>query len=132
VFFDANIFIYALKDDEGRFKELCKKQIERVLKGEMKAQTSTIVLNEVMYFFEINQSKEKALRVFANICAFENLEILAVDKNVLLYVPEFSRQGLDVTDAYHAATMKANSISTICSYDKGFDGIKGIKRQTPK
>ena len=132
MFLDTNIFIYALKDERGKFKDACKKQLKRVLGGEMKAQTSTLVLNELLYYFESNQSKEKALRIFNLILAFKNLEILPIDKNVLLHVAHFSKLGLEASDAYHAACMKSNGISVICSYDKGFHGIKGIERQAPK
>jgi predicted nucleic acid-binding protein len=61
-----------------------------------------------------------------------NLDLLAVDKKAAQTVPEFFKSGLEPRDAMHAATMKANSIETICSYDRAFDKIKGIKRQEPK
>lgn len=132
MFLDANIFILAILSPKGKQGALCKKQLERMQLGEMNAHTSTLVLNEVLYYFEKNCSKEKALRVFNLILAFKNLEILPIDTKVLTHVPEFSNLRLEASDAYHAACMKTNGISTICSYDKGFDGIRGITRQEPK
>lgn len=132
MFLDANIFIKAVLSPKAPDGRLCNQFLERIIRGEAHACTSALVLNEVLYFFETNFGKERALRVFGNILAYQNLEILAVDQKILRHVAAFSMQGLDATDAYHAATMKANGIDIICSFDKGFDKISGIKRQMPK
>ncbi|PIT85042.1 hypothetical protein COU37_00805 [Candidatus Micrarchaeota archaeon CG10_big_fil_rev_8_21_14_0_10_45_29] len=132
MFLDANIFIKAVRSPTAPEGRRCKRQFERILSGEMNAHTSTLVLNEVHYFFLTNTNAVKANKILKNILNYHNLEILALDKQTLCYVEEFVEAGLETSDACHAATMKSNGISTICSYDKHFDKIKGIKRQTPK
>ncbi len=132
MFLDANIFIYSFGNKEGASKSACANQLKRIINGEMRAQTSTLVLNEVLYYFENKYSKQDALRIFNNIISFKNLDILPVDRNALLYVSEFSNAGFEASDAYHAAVMKSNGLDTICTYDKAFDKAKGLKRQEPK
>ncbi|MFH1095696.1 MAG: type II toxin-antitoxin system VapC family toxin, partial [Candidatus Micrarchaeota archaeon] len=117
MFIDANIFIHAYEDG-GRKKANCLSLLGRIRRGEMRAQTSTLVLNEVLYYFQ-EDGEDIALRVFVNLCQMPNLQILGVEPACLARVPEFVRQGMAATDAYHAAVMKCNGIDTICSYDKG-------------
>ncbi len=132
MFLDANIFIKAfLSPNQGEGK-LCKQLLDRIARGETNAKTSVLVLNEILYFFEKNFDKKRALKTFNNLCSFPNLEILAVEKRTMASVSEYSNAGLDASDAFHAAVMKSNGIDTICSYDKGFDKVKGLKRQEPK
>ena len=131
MFLDANVFIHAYDSTEWENKD-CKSQLKRIIKGEMRAQTSVMVLNEVLHFFLANRGKERARIVFSNIRRIPNLAMLPVDEEVLGYVIRFIDDGLGTTDAYHAATMVANGVDVICSYDGGFDKAKGIRRQVPK
>jgi predicted nucleic acid-binding protein len=42
------------------------------------------------------------------------------------------RYGLRPRDAIHAATAIENKITTIVSYDRGFDSVGGLKRIEPQ
>ncbi len=130
MFIDANVFIHAY-DSGGRQKASCLALLERIRRAEIRAQTSTLVLNEVLYYFQ-EDDDETAIRIFINICRTPHLQVLGVESTCLAHVPELVRQGLTASDAYHAAVMKCNGIDTICSYDKGFDRIPSISRQEPK
>ena len=131
MFLDANIFIHSLitSSKEGNASV---RFLERVASGEQKAVTSLLVFNEVMHFLIKKERLEDAKHFWRTALSFPNLTILPIDSNCANYIIPFLDQGLQTTDAFHAAAMKANGISTICSYDKGFDKIKGIKRQEPK
>ena len=131
MFIDSNIFIHAYKT-QGVAQTACKNLLLRILAGEINAHTSVLVLNEVHYFFLCEYGVERANSIFRNILNYKNLEVLAIDKKILEYVPGFTKDGLETSDAFHAASMQANGISTVCSYDKGFDKVKGLKRQEPK
>jgi predicted nucleic acid-binding protein len=74
---------------------------------------------------------EKVEKVHQSITSLENLTILPVNDKVTVKAIDFIRQGMQITDAFHAATMSVNHVETICSYDEGFDKAKGIKRQEP-
>ena len=131
MFLDANIFIYAYRSQE-RMGAACQKLMERTLKGEQQAATSVLVMDEVFYYFLNHRDREFAKKIWNNILNNRNIRILAVDEKVAREVLRYVDAGLEPRDALHAATMKTNGMDTICSYDKGFDKISGIKRQEPK
>ena len=131
MFIDSNIFI-TLYLSKGRDGELCRTFLKRVDGGEQSAATSAMVFDEVLYSISEMRNRETAKWAWESMMKLNNLRILAIDERALRLVPEFFDQGLDPTDAFHAAVMKANGISTICSFDKHFDKVKGIKRQAPK
>ncbi len=131
MFLDANIFIHAYHQ-AGRPAEPCKRMLSKVASAQMNASTSVLVLNEVLYFFQNNADAGKAERIFLNILSYKGLDVLAVDRKTLLFVPEYTAQGLDAADAYHAAVMRSNGLDVICTYDRGFDKVKSLRRQEPK
>lgn len=131
MFLDANIFINAFHST-GRTGQLCRKLLGRITNGEQVATTSPLVLDEVLYFFIDAKGLAFAERILANLLKTESLHILSVDRSTLLLLPQYLKQGLAPRDALHAATMHANAIDAICSFDHDFDRIKGISRQEPK
>ena len=131
MFLDANIFIHAFRDREGREAESCRRLLLKVAKGEQHATTSPIVAEEVLHHFMESKSRAFALRALRSISGHPNLAMLAVDEKALMLMPEFVEAGLGSADALHAAVMKANGETTICSFDKGFDSAPGLRRKEP-
>ena len=131
MFLDSNIFIHLYRNP-GKEGNECKRLYARLVRGEQNACTSPLVLDEVIYFFMERESLDLTLSLWNQMRRIPNLKMLAVDENALGYVEQYIRQGLAPRDAFHAAVMRANRLSTICSYDSDFDKIKGIKRQVPK
>ena len=131
MFLDSNIFIYAYLG-QGKQGADSKRLIERIHKGEQKATTSTLVTDEVLFYFLMHRDKEFAKKIWYNILDNPNLKILAVDEKVARAVMQYVDEGLEPRDAFHAATVEVYGLNTICSYDKGFDKIQNIKRQEPK
>ena len=131
MFLDSNVLIY-LYIGPGREAESCKRLHARLVRGEQSAITSPMVLDEVVYHLMQRRGLEFALSAWASIRKTPNLKVVPIDDTVLVHVPDLMRQGLEPHDAFHAAVMKANGLSVICSYDKDFDKVKGIKRQAPK
>ena len=131
MFLDSNVLIN-LYVGPGPEAEACKRLHSRIVRGEQHAIISPMVLDEVVYYLMARRGTEFALSAWASMRKIPNLRVESIDDTVLAHVPGFIRHGLEPHDAFHAAVMKANGVSTICSYDKDFDKIKGIKRQTPK
>ncbi len=131
MFIDANIFIHAHSSKSAKGK-LCASLLERIKAGEQKAHTSVLVMNEVLFVLKNIHGFVQAEKAWNEIIELPNLSILPVDSTVLAKVMPLVKDGLEPADAFHAATMKANGISTICSYDTGFDNISSISRQEPK
>jgi predicted nucleic acid-binding protein len=131
MFLDSNVLIHAFLDARGGQAEVCKRLWRKVIAGEQRATTSALVAEEVLHFFLEKKGKALAMRVLRNVLENKNMAILPVDERALSLVLEFVNAGLDSADALHAAVMKANSETTICSYDKGFDKAPGIRRKEP-
>ena len=131
MFLDSNVFIH-LYLDEGPNGQASKRLHARIVRGEQHAITSPMVLDEVVYHFMDRKGVGCALEIWDRMRKTPNLRVAPIDDTVMTHVPDFMRQGLEPHDAFHAAVMKANGVSTICSYDKDFDKVKGIKRQAPK
>ncbi|MEW5996478.1 MAG: type II toxin-antitoxin system VapC family toxin [Candidatus Micrarchaeota archaeon] len=130
MFIDSNIFMNAISL-QAREGARCRDFMKKIAKGEQNSTTSVLVLDEVIWLILKNSSTENAIATWERIISTPNLKILPIDQAVARLVPAFLKQGLDPRDAVHAATMKAHGIETILSYDRHFDSIKGITRQTP-
>ena len=131
MFLDSNVFIHALSS-RGRDAEVCARLLKRIHSGEQYACTSPLVLDEVFYVMRGRLGMGAGKGAWERILAIKNLTLLPIDSKVVAYVMPFIEGGLEPHDAFHAAVMKANGLSVICSYDKDFDKVKGIKRQAPK
>lgn len=131
MFIDANIFIMAYLDSQERGRQ-SRALLAKIAKGEQNAVTSALVMNEV--FFRIKELRGVGYveRIHRNIESYDHLSILPIDAKAISGSIAYMREGLEVSDAFHAATMKSAGVSIICSYDKGFDKVKGTVRQEPK
>lgn len=131
MFLDSNILInyYLSHGSDGR---ACAALLGRINSGEQKASISPLVVDEVLHILIEKRGREFATRALQTILMNPNLQVLSIDHQVLSRLSGYLEQGMAPRDAMHAATMAAYNISTICSFDHGFDGIKGIKRQLPR
>ena len=130
MFIDANVFIYAYTDKLERGKK-SKAFLDKVARGEQNATTSALVVNEVLYYMHEARGMGGVEDAHRHIRSMNSLSMLPLDDKVVAVSLEYMRNGLQVTDAFHAATMKLAGIDTICSYDRGFDEKKGIIRKEP-
>ena len=130
MFIDANVFIAAYLDSQAQGKK-ARVLLEKIAKGEQNAITNALVINEVFYRIKEIRGVELMERIHKNISAYTHLSIMPINDKVISSSIEYIRSGLEVSDAFHAATMKIAGVDTICSYDEGFDKVKGIKRQEP-
>ncbi len=131
MFLDANIFIYSRGSGDSR-GPACRTLLRDVVAGAQHATTSWLVVNEVVNFYLRGGQLDAALNAFDAIRGIPNLEILPLDAKGGAHVAHYLRSGLITSDAFHAATMKAHGIGVLCSYDRGFDKVEGVRRMEPK
>lgn len=131
MFIDANVFIGAFTK-AGKNSKKCESLISRAVKGEQIIATSPMVLDETLYVLADIAGMDIALKAYRKILTMPNLKILPVDRKCCELAHRFVELGLDPQDAFHAATMKANGLNAICTFDRHFDKIEGITRQEPK
>jgi len=130
MFIDANVFIAAHLDSQERGNR-CRALLAKIAKGEQNAVTNALVINEVLYIIKAARKLDQMKIAHRIIASNVHLSIMPIDEKVIAHSIGYMEQGLEVSDAFHAATMKIAGVGTICSYDGGFDGIEGIKRQEP-
>jgi len=131
MFIDANVMIHSFLNARGKEADACRQLMRKVVRGEQRATTSALAVEEVLHFFLENRGKKFALRVLKNILENKNITVFPSDERTLSLAPEFIEAGLGSADALHAAVMKANGETTICSFDKGFDSAPGLRRKEP-
>ena len=131
MYLDSNILINAAisSDPHGQSS---RSLLKRIAGGEQNAAISPLVMDETLYIIIPKRGLDFAIKYLRSILANPHIQVLAVDARVLNQLPAYLELKMAPRDAMHAATMQVHSISTICSYDGGFDGKKGITRQVPK
>lgn len=130
MFLDANIFVNAALSS-GPDGQASRTFLKRVAGGEQNATISPLVMDEAIYILRPKKGLDFTIKYLRNVLANPHIQVLAVDERVLNQLPNYLEQGMEPRDAMHAATMQVYGISTICSFDRGFDDIKSIKRQEP-
>lgn len=74
--------------------------------------------------------KPEIIKLLNSVLNIPTLEI-PNKKNLLKGLEYFTQNNIDWTDCLNMATMKAEEISSIYSYDRDFDKVSGIKRLEP-
>ena len=125
---DSNIPMYLI-GTEHPHKRDAQRRLERLISEERRLVTDAEVLQEVLHRYT-------AIRRPAAIpAAFETL-LSIVEEVFPITVEDVQRaseillvtQGLSSRGALHLAIMEAHEVSTILSFDRGFDGYPGVSR----
>jgi predicted nucleic acid-binding protein len=131
ILLDANIFMYA-----AGAAHPCKAPstafLLRVARGEIEAAVDTEALQEILHRYRAMGRWEDGRLVYDSarrivlISIPITVESLDATRELLDRYP-----GLTVRDALHAAVALHTSAEAICSYDRDFDQIAGLKRVEP-
>ena len=131
VFIDTAVIMYAAGSDHP-LKEPCQDILRRVADGELDAETSVEVIQEIVHRFMALRRPEQgasivrdALDLFA--------PVLPVTHAVMRRMPELleAHPTLAARDLVHVATCLQEGIRDIVSPDRGFDAVPGIRRIDP-
>jgi predicted nucleic acid-binding protein len=134
-YIDSNIFIYPVIYDEDAISESknCKSFLLKIASGGVEAYTSVITWDEVTWIVRRILGVEASVALGRKFLRFPNLKILGIRKTTILKAQEvMEKYRLRPRDAIHAATAIENKITTIVSYDRGFDSVSGLKRIEPQ
>ncbi|MEM2925755.1 MAG: type II toxin-antitoxin system VapC family toxin [Methanocellales archaeon] len=136
-FIDANVFIYAYYKPKGELtgkqmelKERSKEIVKRVNEGE-EVITTIVHLSEVSNILKRALSIENLYSLLIGLFSLDNVRIVDVTEGDYLGAVELmSELKKDPNDCLALEVMRRENISEIYSFDKGFDGVRGIKRVT--
>lgn len=135
-FLDANIFIYAyykprieLSKEQKLMKAKSKEIVREINEGKLEVLTTVVHLSEVSNILKRSLSLVDLEALFMTLYSMDNVRIEGVSsEDYLLAVDTASELNLDPNDALAVNVMEKNKISEILSFDRGFDGVAGIKR----
>lgn len=129
---DANVLMYAAgaespqREGSGRF-------LERAGSGEVDAVVDAEVLQEVLHRYRALDRWEDGRRVF-DLARVLFPVVLPTTADVLDRARELmdAYPHLMARDALHAAVVLVNELDGICSYDRDFDPVRGVRRVEPE
>lgn len=131
MFIDANVFLAAFLNSQEQGQK-SRALMAKIAKGEQNAVTNALVMNEFLFIIREKRGLGEMKRAHRILASHNRLSVMPIDEKVVADSISYMEGGLQVSDAFHAATMKLAGVGTICSYDRGFDRVKGIRRQEPK
>ncbi len=131
VFLDANIFLeIALNDKKS---EECKKLLDEVLRGKIKAYTSDFIVYSCLLQIQFKTKETKQMRNFILfINSIDNLTILRPSLFDMEKAVEYKEKWkLDFDDSLVISCMVNNGIKTLISLDSDFNKIPLIIKRIP-
>ena len=128
IFVDTNVFLrFFVRDVESLYVK-AKELFEKTEKGELKLETTDIVIAEIVWVLEsyYGFSKSEIKEVVETILETKNLKVanhLRVKEAVVLY----STGKMDFIDACNIAYMKSKDFKKVATFDvKHFKNIEGV------
>ena len=129
---DTNIFLRFLTCDLAEPAARCAELIRRLRDREEVAQTTPLVVAEVVWTLErfYRLPKVDVARKVAPLLRLRGLRV--VDKEVLLRALDlYADRRVSFTDACLAADMERSGCAEIYSYDRDFERLQEVKRIEP-
>ncbi|HSR68334.1 MAG TPA: type II toxin-antitoxin system VapC family toxin [Acidobacteriota bacterium] len=131
ILLDANIFMYAAGAEHPN-KQPSTALLAKVADGSREACIDCETLQEILHRYRAINRWADGRQVYDNACLIVPL-ILPVTESILDSARDLLDQyeALSARDALHAAVAFTHDIPRICSYDRDFDQIEGLKRVEP-
>ena len=110
-------------------REPSRHLLEQVQRGKVSACTSTEVLQEILYRYTSlgrHSTAREVYNLFVEICPVVHPITLADTDRARDLLQTVA--GISARDAIHAAVMLNHKVTSIATFDKGFDQIPGIQR----
>ncbi len=131
ILLDANVLMYAAGADHPN-KEPSIRFLERVAQGEVEAVLDTESLQEILHRYRALGRWAEGRRVY-DLARQLIPEILPITAPVVDQARELmdSHERLSARDAIHAAVVFTYRLEAICSFDRDFDAVRGLRRIEP-
>lgn len=126
VFIDSNIPMYVAGADHPN-REPARRFIERVRRGDVEGCTSTEVLKEILYRYSALGRLDLAGTVYDLFVQMvpEIFDVTLADTDGARDLLT-STGGLSARDAVHAAVMLNREVTTVATFDRGFERVGRI------
>ena len=129
---DSNVFMYAA-GTEHPSQAPSVRFLDAAARGHIDAVVDAEVLQEILHRYRAIGRWHEGRRVYdlsrtvVPVVLDVTAEVLDGARDLLDEVP-----GLSARDALHAAVARINDVEAICTFDRDFDRIPGIRRVEPE
>ena len=132
VFVDTNVFLRHLVQDNADQSPRASAFLQRLERGEVEAETSQLVVAEVIFTLErtYKTPKSEVRRLLLDVMALRGLALPGsptIQDALDLYVQENVSYG----DAFNAVEMARRGLTTVVSFDHDFDRVPWLTRIEP-
>jgi hypothetical protein len=130
IFVDSNVPMYVI-GAEHPLKRRAVETLESLILAEKRLVTSTEVFQEILHRYVAigrRDAIEPAFVLLRNVID----DVFSIDLADVERARELvlARGELGARDALHVAVMARREVTSIFSFDRGFDGIEGLRRVT--
>jgi predicted nucleic acid-binding protein len=131
ILIDSKILMYA-SGHEHPHRGPSLKFIERIAEGEIEATIDAEVLQEILHRYRSLDRWTEGGEVYdtARVLFPDVLPITAEVTDVARRLMD-QYQGLFARDAIHSAVVEVYRLEGVCSFDRDFDVIRGLRRMQP-
>ena len=132
IFIDINVFVRFLVRDNDVMANDVKNLFLKVESGKIKAESDLVVIAELVWVLSSYFKIERNV-VFEYVSLILKMKNLFVkDEQIIVNALSiFCAKNIDFIDCFCAAYVMKRDDLTLCSYDKDFDKVDGIKRVEP-
>lgn len=133
VFADTNLFLRFLTNDVPDQAEAVRKLLYQAAEGKISLITTSIVIAEIVWTLE-SFYKETKENIQQLVLSFLNTPGLKVDKGDLVVkaLRHYVDKNVDYIDAYNAAWMDENEITTVYTFDQNhFSRLENLAVKIP-
>jgi predicted nucleic-acid-binding protein len=130
---DTNLFLRYLTNDIPEQADAVERLLHTAAAGEVTLVVNELVLAEIVWTLEsfYRRSRAAIKESILAILGTPGLEI-ASRETVLQAISWYAEKGVDFIDAYNAAWLLRQGMTTICSFDrKHFARLEGIVMRVP-
>jgi len=125
-FLDASVFIYAV-GTEHRYRQPCRQLLTAVGDGRLLAETSVLVVQEVLHQRGRRTGDRAGALVAARaVASMGQAHEVTPDDLARAFLHYGDNAGLDAADALHAAVAQRVESHALVSADTGFAAIDGL------
>lgn len=131
-FLDSNIILRHVLGDHPQHSPRATAFLRRVEQGEIQMRTADTVIFEAVFTLQRHYRQPRAKIREALLPLLELPGIILPGKRRFRKVFDlYVDLNLSFADAYHAVLMQQFKLDQIVTFDKGFDGLPGIRRMEP-
>lgn len=129
---DANVFMYAA-GTEHPHKSAAVAQLERIASGRDEAATDAEILQEILHRYRSIGRWNDGARLYDLVRRIVPL-VIPIDATITDRARELLERypQLMARDGLHAAVVLEHDLRGICTFDRDFDAVRGVRRFEPR